>query len=122
MLALKERASIKLKILTTLLGEVETKSKRAGEMMSDAMVIQTCKKFIASNKEVIKLKGGDDVCETENTILSSFLPSQLSEDEMRNIIATCGAIDIGEAMKYLKTNYAGQYDGKRASAIVREIL
>ena len=90
--------------------------------MTDELVVQTCKKFIASNMEVIKFKGGDVVLVEENAILESFLPAQLSEDVLREIIATCGAINIGEAMQYLKANHAGQYDGKRASVIVREIL
>ena len=65
----------------------------------------------------------------ENAILSSFLPSQLEEKELIDVIkqrvATLESISLqqmGPIMKWLKENYGGRFDGKRANEIVKSFL
>lgn len=61
---------------------------------------------------------------TEIVILESFLPKQLTEEQLRTLIqdfANQGK-NIGDAMKTLKTQFAGQYDGGLASKLMKELL
>lgn len=58
-------------------------------------------------------------------VTSDILPKQMSESELRDIIDTIvtnRANNIGLVMKELKSSYNGQYNGKTASKIIKEIL
>ena len=65
----------------------------------------------------------------EITIISEFLPQQMSEDEVKqacaDVIAEIGAQglrDMGKCMAVLKERYAGKMDLTKASAIVKSLL
>lgn len=67
--------------------------------------------------------------ETELRIIESYLPRQLTRDELvemaKTAIAEAGATDakqIGAVMKLLTPRTKGQADGKLVSEIVRELL
>ena len=53
-------------------------------------------------------------------ILSQYLPKQLSEDEIRNIISTLEDKKIPSVMKFFKANYQGQVDNSLVSKIAKE--
>jgi len=123
--AMKEKQVVAKNLLTTLLGELEGKAKRDNTEINDEMVVQTCKKFIASNNEVITQTSSVDAAtklKEENVILETFLPKQLSEAQLTVLVSSSGATNVGDAMKFLKENYAGQYDGKLASTVVRALM
>ena len=60
------------------------------------------------------------------TELETLLPQALTEEELRSaivaIIAETSATNIGPVMKTLGDRYAGRYDGKRASDLIRSLL
>ena len=63
----------------------------------------------------------------EMNVMEEYLPKQLSEQDIRDIIF--GRIvqsdvpcNMGIVMKYFKENYSGQYDGKMVSTIAKEML
>jgi uncharacterized protein YqeY len=61
----------------------------------------------------------------ERAILARYLPKQLEDAELANLVRSWvaeGMSTMGTIMARLKEHYAGQYDGKRAATIVREIL
>lgn len=65
----------------------------------------------------------------EITIISEFLPQQMTEDEVKqacaDVIAEIGAQglrDMGKCMSVLKERYAGKMDFTKASAIVKSLL
>jgi len=123
--AMKDKQVVAKNLLTTLLGELEGKAKRDSVDINDEMVVQTCKKFIASNEEVIGQTMSAAVVTRlteENVILTNYLPKQLTEEQLGSIIKSSGATNVGEAMKFLKDNYAGQYCGKLASMVVRTLM
>ncbi len=67
--------------------------------------------------------------EAEIAIIKGFLPSQLSDDEMKLAIAAAieqtsaaSVKDMGQVMGFLKSNYAGQMDFSAASQAVRTAL
>lgn len=126
MTAMKARDSVTKTLLTTLLGELESIAKRTQCDITDDMVVKACKKFISGNNEVIeagvKLNLELPNLEAENVLLETFIPKQLTEDELRAIIVEMDASHLGEIMQKLKANYDGIYDGKLASTIARDIL
>lgn len=111
-------------ILTTLLGELETQAKKTGKDVSDDLVIATCKKFIANNTETAKVASVAvaEELHDENLVLTQFLPKQLSEDEIREVVIKLNPANVGEAMTFLKANYSGQYDGRLASQVVKGLV
>lgn len=121
-------------LFTTLLGEAGMIGKNNGNReTTDAEVIAVVRKFIKNNEEtMLHIKDtnptGYQGLQQENTLLESLLPSQISEDELRGIIKqlkidlNAGPKDMGRIMSKLKAIYGGQYDGRLASTLVKEIL
>jgi hypothetical protein len=125
MSARKTKNESAISVLTTLVGELESQAKRVGTDITDDTVVQTCKKFILNNNETLKLSVTTEVSErltAENAVLSIYLPSQLTEQDLRSIITSLNTKNLGEIMKHLKDNYSSQYDGKIASSVAKEIL
>jgi uncharacterized protein len=67
--------------------------------------------------------------EAEAEIIATYLPAELSDDELRAIVA--GAVaetgaaspkDMGQVMKAAMPKVAGRADGKRVSALAQEAL
>lgn len=105
--------------------------KEAGEEDILAMM-QT---MIKQRKESLKIyqdAGRDDKAEIEQSeieIIESFLPKQLSDEEVsaviKEIIAKTGATspkDMGLVMADLKANYVGKLDFAKASGTVKALL
>jgi hypothetical protein len=115
--ARKARDTIHASLLTTLLGEVGIVAKNAGRTdATDEEVIATVKKFVKNNESIPD--GVRNVThDAELHILEEYLPKQLTRDELLAIKGTRGFANKGEWMKFLKDNYAGQYDGKIASEV-----
>ncbi len=126
MAAMKAREMVAKTLLTTLLGELESAAKRTGADITDDIVIKACKKFIAGNNEVIEegAKVGSDCpnLKAENVILETFIPKQLTEDELYAIIVGLKADNLGTVMKHLKANHDGTYDGKLAVDVAHTVL
>ncbi len=63
--------------------------------------------------------------EAEKRLLEVYLPQQLSEEALTDIIkelaAELGGTQIGPIMAKLRERHAGQFDGKLASAIVKKL-
>jgi uncharacterized protein len=67
--------------------------------------------------------------ETEARVIEHYLPAELSDDELRAIVA--GAVaqtgassprDMGQVMKASMAKVAGRADGRRVSALAQEAL
>jgi len=67
--------------------------------------------------------------EQELKILEAYLPQQMSEEELRSIVAesikesnASGSQDFGKVMKVLMPRVKGKADGGLASKVVKELL
>ncbi len=67
--------------------------------------------------------------ESEAQVIEAYLPAELSDDELREIVAAAvtetGASspkDMGQVMKASMARVAGRADGKRVSALAQEAL
>jgi uncharacterized protein YqeY len=70
-----------------------------------------------------------DAEDAEARIIAGYLPAELSDDELRAIVAAAvaetGAAspkDMGQVMKAAMPKVAGRADGKRVSALAQEAL
>ncbi|MDP2688607.1 MAG: GatB/YqeY domain-containing protein, partial [Deltaproteobacteria bacterium] len=73
-----------------------------------------------------------DLAEKEGAeieVLKGYMPTQLSEDELRAIVkkaaletGASGAKDMGKLMKAVMPHVKGKADGKAVSDMVREVL
>ena len=124
--AMKARNTVGKTLLTTLLGELEGAAKRDGSEITDDKVIAACKKFISGNIEVIEAgaKIGSECPNllAENLILETYIPKQLTEEQLYAIIVELKADNMGAVMQHLKGNYNGLYNGKLAANVAHHVL
>lgn len=127
----KDRDTVASNLLTALIGEASMIGKNAGNREStDEEVVRVIKKFRDNALETLKhLNENTDAYNNLNReidILETFMPAQLSEDNLREEIKMFkytqgGTASVGDIMKYLQTNFTGLYDGKLASTIAKEV-
>ena len=82
--------------------------------------------------EIYKKNNREDLLkveENEVSILSNYLPKQLSDEETKNIcleivkkINAQSIKDMGKVMGELKKNYSDNLDFSKAGAILKEVL
>jgi hypothetical protein len=132
--ARKAKEELRSKVLTVLLGEASRPGKDNGNREStDAEVIAVIKKFIKNNQENIEntpeTSNLHQTSKMEIELLEPYLPKQLDETEIRNVIESYIAeLDdkamkqMGKVMGQLKADHDGLYDGGVASKLVKELL
>lgn len=122
--AMKNKESQKLGILRVLKGEIERNEQTSkGKIeLSDNDIVALVKKSIQGVKETTN-------DEFEITVLEGYLPKQLSNLEMTKLVKEFlsseengGNVNMGTVMSYFKANYAGRYDGKELSLIVKSLM
>lgn len=127
--ARKARNAATAASLSTLIGEAETLSKAGKGDLSDAVVVTIIKKFLKNLDESIKVAsehGNHTVVgrmHDEKKLYEQFLPKQLNVTELTAVIDSMivdGVLDVGDAMKRLKANHAGTYNGAEASTILKQ--
>lgn len=101
--------------------ELRSQSKEIGDKELLA-IIQKVLKELADEKEgylkVNNLERANEISKQES-VLSSYLPKQLSEEEIRNIILSLEDRSVPSVMKHFKTNYAGQVDMSLVNSVLR---
>jgi uncharacterized protein YqeY len=128
--ARKARDTVRAGVLTTAISQVKALAIDDGHRTpNDADVLKVVRQFLKACEENLALaaQGKMDAARAEQyriekDVLLSFLPQQMSADELKAAVAKSGAKNIGEAMKYLKANHDGQYDGKLASQVAKEVI
>jgi uncharacterized protein YqeY len=128
--ARKARDTVRAGVLTTAISQVKALAIDDGHRApNDADVLKVVRQFLKACEENLALaaQGKMDAARAEQyriekDVLLSFLPQQMSADELKAAVAKSGAKNIGEAMKYLKANHDGQYDGKLASQVAKEVI
>ncbi len=133
--ALKSGQKDKLTVLRGLKSDIKYKQIDNGAPLDDAQVIavlSTCAKKRRESIEQYGLAGRTDLADKETSeleIISSYLPQQLSEDRLRQLIvesiSESGADSpqkMGLVMKVLMPKIKGQADGKLVNRLVTELL
>lgn len=137
MKAKDERAVSTVRMILARLKEhdIEVRPKGNPHGISDKEMVAMMQDMIKQRRESIELyeKGGrPELAKKERdeiAVIESFLPRQLSEEEMgqaiRQVIGEVGASgakDMGRVMAKLRERYAGTMDFVKASGIVRAQL
>jgi uncharacterized protein YqeY len=105
------------------LGVIKSEVSKENKTPEDTYIIGKLKSMI-KNAEAT-----NSLTEYELNIINEYLPTQLNEEKLSTIIK--GIIEnnnisspkeMGKAMSFLKSEFDGQYDGKLAAKITKELL
>lgn len=133
--ALKERDMLRVSVLRMLLSSSKNKEIELKRSLTDDDLIGVISAQIKLRKEAVgsyQQGGRVDLAEKEESeirILQEFLPPQLSEEEIKNIIESAvkkvgaqSAKDMGKVMKEIMPDVKGRADGKQVNQLVKERL
>ena len=115
--------------------DIAARSKENWDGVGDEEILALLQTMIKQRQESIKMYtigNRQDLIEREAAeikIIENFLPTQLTEDEIKSAVedivksvSASGIKDMGKVMAELKTRYTGQMDFAKASGIVKERL
>lgn len=118
----KKQEKEKVIILSTVIGEIQTlQSRDKNKDISNQDIIKLIDKSIDALQERIKLRPDTkEQCTFEINVLKKYVPTKLTEEQIRKIKLDNGFTSAKELMPFLKANYNGLFDGKLASKIAGE--
>lgn len=133
--AMKEKDTLKLQTLRGIKGDADLEHINKGVEINDDLLINVLSRGIKTRKESIEefKKGGrDDLIEKTNKeieLLQSYLPKQLTHDELTKIIdevftkvAPKSEKEMGLIMKEVTPLVKGKADMKEVSTLIKEKL
>jgi uncharacterized protein YqeY len=135
MKAKDERKVSTLRLINSTFKNADIEARGAGKTLSEADLLAVLQKMIKQRQESKELyeKGGrPELAQQEAeeiAIIQSYLPKQMSKDEMKAAIdaaiaetGAAGMKDMGKVIGLLRGKYAGQMDFGKASALVKSRL
>jgi uncharacterized protein YqeY len=129
--AMKQRAATTVSVLRGLLAVIANRRIEIGGEVSSAEIlglVQRESKKREEAEEFARKAGRADLVEqneAERALLARYLPAMLDSDALTALVRGWiaeGVDTMGALMARLKERHPGQYDGKRASEVVRELL
>ena len=122
-----------LRALKTAIMIAET--KKGAEKLNDNRILKIIQKLVKQRKDASEIylnQGREDLAKEELDqllVLESFLPEQISNEELTKIIkkiisdlAAESISDMGKVMGKASNQLSGKADGKQISLIVRKLL
>ncbi len=133
--ALKERKEQEVSTLRMLLAALKNKKIELKKDLTDEEVTGVVRSQVKQLKDSVEsFKAGDreDLAEKskgEITILEKYLPAQMSQDELKNLVRSVidetGAVGkqgMGKVMGAVMSKVAGRADGGTVKKVVEELL
>lgn len=135
--AMKEREAgkLRLSVIRLLRAAIQNEEISKNRVLEDEELLDVVAREVKKRSESIPdyQKAGRDhtvkQLQEEIEILQTYLPKQLSEDEIRLLITetiresgASGPQDVGKVMKGIIPKTRGRADGKLVSEMVKEIL
>ena len=133
--AMKAGEKTRVQALRNMISALKARQIDSGKTLTEdeaVKLFQSMAKKLQDSVEQYEKGGRSDLAENERNeldILKTYLPEQISEDELRQIvrvvIAEAGAesiADMRKVMPILMPKIAGKADGKTASTMVKELL
>lgn len=132
MVSRRSKNTVLSNLLGTVLAECQKAEKngKTERVLTDGEVlaiIQATKKKVVETISLIS--GYPDrkeqllKMEQERDFLDVYIPSQLTEDEIKNIaLNKDNGTNMGQIMAFLKTNHAGKYDSKSVSVFLKTLF
>lgn len=128
---MKDKDTLKKGVLTLLKSGLDLAEKEKGAPLSTEEEVAIVNRELKQTQQALegaKQAGRKDLIENEQRkieILKSFLPEQLSEDEITEILTKAGltkGMNMGEAMKIAKPLLAGKTDGATMAKVVKNMI
>jgi len=133
--ALKNQDKAKVGVLRILISKCKNKSIATGKPLEDSEVMKVLQTAAKQHKESIKLyKQGErnDLVDKETAelnIVEAYLPSMMTEDEIKSIVLSVIEVtgassmaDFGKVMPQVMKKGAGKIDGGVAQNLLKELL
>ncbi len=135
--AMRAKDSLKLESLRAIKSAVllAQTAKGGGAELSDEAAIKILQRLVKQRKEsasIFREQGRSDLAEPEEAqaqVIASFLPEQLSEEEVAKLIAEIisktgaeGMKDMGKVMGMASQQLSGKAEGKTIANIVKQKL
>ena len=134
MLAKDEKALRSLRAIKAAIINLKTSEGFGGTIKEDDE-IKLLQKLVKQRKESLEIyekQNRNDLAEKEKeeiTIIEKFLPKQMSEEELKDVISkiitetgASSQADMGKVMGMANKQLGGKADGKTIAAMVKEIL
>ncbi len=135
--AIRSRTEVKAGTIRMLLAAITTEevSGKSARVLTDAEIITVLAREAKKRREAVEAyvaaKRTDlaDKEKAEGDVIAEYLPAQLSEDEIKKMIAdaiaetgAAGPSGMGQVMKVLSPKIAGKADGGVVSGLVKAAL
>ncbi len=135
--AIRSRVEVKSGTIRMLLAAITTEevSGKSARVLTDAEIITVLSREAKKRREAVEAyvaaKRTDlaDKEKAEGDVIAEYLPAQLSEDEIKKMIAdaitetgAAGPAGMGLVMKVLSPKIAGKADGGLVSGLVKAAL
>lgn len=129
--AMREKDVLSKGVLTLLKAALDSAEKEKGAVLSTEEEVAIVNREVKQTNQA--LEGAqkaqrEDLIEQEEAklvLLKSFLPKQLSEDEIVTTLTEAGitkGMNMGDAMKIAKPLLAGKTDGGTMSKVVKSLI
>ena len=115
--------------------DIQFRTKKEGEQISDEDILNLLHNMIKQRKESVTIyqnAGRDDLMQREEKeirIITSFLPHQITSDELKALIEKtveeleCKSVrDLGKLINFLKKKFPGQIDMKEVADHAKKTL
>jgi uncharacterized protein len=133
--AMKSGDKLRLSVVRMLLSEMKNEKIAKGAELDEAAERRVLSSYAKKRKEAMdaaRVGGREEIAQREQQeldITMSYLPKQISEDELRAVVkkhveasGVTGKDAFGVVMKQVMADVGGQADGKVISSLVRELL
>jgi len=128
-------ATIRLMIAAMKDKDVASRTDGRNDGIDESTLLSLLQSMIKQRQESSKIfreNGRAELADKEDgeiAVINSFLPKQLSDDEVAKVVAdiiaktgAAGIKDMGKVMAELKANYAGQLDMGKAGGVIKAKL
>ena len=129
--AMKEKDALSKGVLQLVKAALDAAEKEKGTALTEVEEIAVINREVKQTTQALEgaqSAGREDLIEKEQaklTLLKSFLPKQLSEEEIAEALKAAGVtagMNMGEAMKIAKPLLAGKADGAIISKVVKSLI
>lgn len=129
--AMREKDTLAKGVLSLLKSALDSAEKEKGETLTPEEEMAIINREVKQTNQALEgaqTAGRADLIEKEEaklTLLKSFLPKQLSEEEIAEKLVAAGVekgMNMGEAMKIAKPLLTGQAEGAVISKVVKSII
>lgn len=133
--AMRNKEQIRKNVITMIRSDIKQMEVDKRVEASDEDVIEIISRQLKQRKDAKEeFKKGNrqdlvDQCEGEIEVLLNYLPTQMSEEEIREIVLTAiektgatSAQDMGKLMALVMPLVKGKADGKMVNQIVRQCI